>query len=386
MSQRAIWGLLVLVASWLALFVASAREPLGPANSDYAALVNQAEDAVRSVAERGLGALRPTESRASLEPLTKRPLAPILSAWAALSVGRLGLLDGSSSVRLPWLVLAGLTPAAVYWLMLRRWSVATALGGALWLLCSPGFLASALAVRPSALAVWSGWLVLVTCVWAQGERRRRERGALLALCALGSWLALGLSYAALWILPVLLLHDWGARFAATLRVARRGRLAVSTATLIVLAAVPVAIFCFDPALWQPEVPALIRRLLDAEAPVRDIVPGFAPFALPTLLGVVGLFGLARAALARRFATGEHRPERDPSALGLLVALVLFIALLAGPFGASANPEFSAQLVRLPLAVLATIGAADLAARIIRRDARGRLLVHAGLLALALIVR
>jgi hypothetical protein len=376
----------VLLVSFTVLFVASSREPLGPTNSDYAALVNQAEDAVRSVADRGLGALRQPESLALLEALTKRPLAPLLSAWAALSVGRLGLLDGSSCVRLPWLVLAGFTPASVYWLLLRRGSVATALGGACWLLGSPGFLASALAVRPSALAVWSGWLVLVAAVCAARERRSREQLALLAVCALGAWLAFGLSYAVFWSLPVLLVHGWGARGSAALRGLRRGRLLVSTAALVVIAAAVVAVVCFDPLLWQPEVPALIRRLLEEEVPAPASVPRFGPFWLPALLGVVGLFVLARAALARRFATGEHRPKRDPSALGLLLVLVLFLAALSGLFGPNAGQEFSVQLLRLPLAILVTLGAAELAARAFTRDARARLLAQGALLALTLIVR
>jgi len=386
MNHRAACGLLVLSASFLVLFVASAREPLGPANSDYAALVHQAEDCVRSVAERGLGALGQPQSPALLEPLTKRPLAPLLGAWAALSVGRLGLLDGSSCVRLPWLVLAGLAPASLYWLMLRRWSVATALGGACWLLGSPGFVASALAVRPSALAVWSGWLVLVAGACVRRERRRREQLALLAVCALSAWLAFGLSYAALWILPVLFLHGWGARCSTALQAVRRGRLPGSTVALVVSAAVPVAVLCFDPLLWRPEVPALIRRLFEEEGPAPAVVPRFGPFWLPALLGVVGLFVLVRFALARRFATGEHRPERDPSALGLLLALALFVAALCGLFGASAGQEFALQLLRMPLAILVTLGAAELAKRAFGRDAHATWLAQAGLLALALIVR
>ena len=386
MNRRAACGLLVLIVSFLVLFGASAREPLGPANSDYAALVNQAEDAVRSVAQRGLGALRQPESLGLLAPRTKRPLAPLLSAWAALSVGRLGLLDGSSSVRLPWLILASLTPASLYWLMLRRWSVATALGGACWLLGSPGFLASALAVSPSVLAVWSGWLVLALGVGAQGERRRRERLALLAACALTAWLAFGLNYAALWALPVLLVHGWGARGSAAVHAVQRGTLPVSTAALFVILAVPVAVVCFDPVLWQLDVPALIRRLLEEEPPVGAVAPRFGPFGLPALIGLVGLFALARTALARRFATGEHRPTRDPSALGLLLGLVLFVAALSGLFGGSAGQEFSSQLLRMPLAVLVTLGAAELAARAFGRAARARGLAQAALLALALIVR
>jgi hypothetical protein len=216
-------ALALLGVSLVTLTVLSGRIPLGPLSSDYAALVNQAEDSIHGFAQNGPHILVQPEGRAALEELTKRPLAPLLSAWSALSVGRVGLLDGSSSVRLPWLILAGAMPVSVFLFLRQRASTVTAFGAGFWLFLSPGFVSSALAVRPNALAVWSGWLVLVASVCTGQARTPRARCALSLLCAALACLAFGLSFRALWIVPLLLIHAWSARPRGTLLAARHTR-------------------------------------------------------------------------------------------------------------------------------------------------------------------
>jgi hypothetical protein len=309
------------------------------------------------------------EARSALEQLTNRPLAPLLSAWSALSLGRIGLLDGSSSVRLPWLILAGLAPVSVFFALRARAGERLAFAAGAWLLFSPGFVASALSVRPTALAVWSGWLVLVAYTCAHRQRIPRVRCALFAACAVLASAAFGLSFSALWVVLVLVAHGLSARPLAALRASERGYLPIPTATLCVLTALPIAVFTFDPVLWHAEVPALIRRVFDEADPSESIAQRVAPLVMPCLLGLVGLAVLAETALARRFATGEFRPARDPSALGLLLALTLFLALVCLLLGAAPGAEFGVELLRPILACLVALGAAELGARLFSRHAR-----------------
>ncbi|HWZ87983.1 MAG TPA: hypothetical protein VNW92_04015 [Polyangiaceae bacterium] len=376
-------ALVLLGVSLVALIVLSSRTPLGPLSSDYAALVNQAEDSIHGFAQIGTRVFEQPKGRAALEQLTKRPLAPMLSAWSALSIGRVGLLDGSSSVRLPWLILAAAMPLSLFLLLRQRAGTVTAFGAGFWLFSSPGFVSSALAVRPSALAVWSGWLVLVVSVCTVQVRTVRARSALLILCGALACLAFGLSFRALWVVPLLLIHAWSARPRGTLLAARHGHLPVPTTALLVIGVLPVAVVVFDPLLWHAEVPALIRRVFDEEDPVRSVVATIRPFVLPGLLALVGLSVLARDALARRFATGEFRPRRDPRSVGLLLTLAGLWATLSCSLGAATGQEFGAELLRPVLACWVAIGAASLASRWFARHAR---LVEVGLLLLTLLAR
>ncbi len=386
MNRTATLALIVLSASLLALFVASARTPLGPTSSDYAALVNQAEDSLRSLARGGVGALARPDARSGLEQLTKRPLAPLLSAWSALSLGRVGLVSGSTSVRMPWLILAGLMPVSVFVLLRPRWPASAAFGAAFWLVMSPGFVVNALSVRPSVLAVWSGWLVLVAYACVARERAGRVRCMLLIACAVLAWLAFGLSFGALWVAPLLLLHAWSIGGSVSLRALRRGNVPVPAAALLVIAALPVAVIAFDPLLWHADVPAMIRRVFDEEDPVHGSAPPLTPFVLPCLLALAGLAELSRGALARRFATGEFCPRRDPSALGLLLALGLGLAAFCSGLSPRLSSEFATELLRPILACLVAIGAASLASFAFARHARFVAFAEAGFLLLTLLVR
>ncbi|HTA91709.1 MAG TPA: hypothetical protein VK745_19130 [Polyangiaceae bacterium] len=376
-------SIVLLSLSFVTLLGTSVRSPLGPGSSDYAALVNQAEDSVRMVAGGGVHALGLPEARSQIEQLGKRPLVPLLSAWSALSVGRLGLLDGSSSIRLPWLILAGLLPLSVFFVLVERFGATTATGAACWLLFSPGFVTGALLAKSSALAVWSGWLVLAAyAVWRR-ERARRERRERLILCGVLALVCFGLSLGAVWVVPVLLLHALSSDGAQALRSAERGQLPVSTAALLVVAVLPLAVIVWDPLLWHADMPTLIRRVFEEEDAVRSVLPRLAPFVVPGLLAVCGLSALALRGLARRFATGEFRPRRDHAATGLLVALGLLGGGLCWTLGVSSGSEFALELIRPFLACLVALGAAALASRFAARRARW---AELALVALALLVR
>jgi hypothetical protein len=368
--------------SLVVLFVASARAPLGAASSDYAALVNQAEDVVHALAQGGPSALAQHEVRSQFEQLTTRPLAPLLSAWSALSLGRIGVLDGSSSVRLPWLILAGCATAAVFFLLRDRWGMRTAAGAALWLLLSPGFVTSALSVQPTALGVWSGWLVLVAYAWVARERATPVRAVLSLACGALAFVAFGLSFCALWVVPVMLALAWVSQGRVALLDSERGHVPVPVAALLAVVVLPLAILGFDPALWHTEAPAIIRRVFSGEEPTLASAPRLAPLALPALLGLCGLGALTWHGLGRRFATGEFRPPRDRSALGALLTLSLGSVAAAWGFGVL-GPAFAVELSRPILACLVAIGAASLAGNVGARHAR---LAEPALLLLALLVR
>jgi hypothetical protein len=376
-------ALALLGISLVTLLVASARTPLGPANSDYAALVNQAEDLVRTIAHDGLGALGQSEVRNHVEQLTKRPLTPLLSAWSALSLGRVGLLAASSSIRLPWLILAGLMPLSVFLVLRDRYGARTALGAACWLLLSPGFIDSALAVRPDALGVWSGWLLLAVYAWSERERTLHARRELLAVCGALGLIAFGLSLQALWVLPLILVHALSVRSAQGLRASGRGQVLIPATALLLLAVLPVAIVACDPLLWHADAPTLIRRVFDEEDPASSVTSRFAPFFVPGLLSLCGLVALALHGLSRRFATGRYRPARDRSGIGLLLGLGLLCAALCAWFGASSGRQFAVELLRPFLACLVGIGAAALSSRFAARHAQ---FAEAGLLVVALLVR
>jgi hypothetical protein len=376
-------ALALLGASLVTLFVASARTPLGAAHSDYAALVNQAEDLVRTIAHDGFGALGQTEVKSQVEQLTKRPLTPLLSAWSALSLGRVGLLDSPSSVRLPWVILAGLMPLSVFLVLYDRCGTRTALGAGCWLLLSPGFVDSALAVRPDALGVWSGWSLLTVYAWSERERTLHARRALLVACGALGLLAFGLSLDVLWVLPLILVHALSVRGAQELRAAERGQVLIPATALLLIAVLPVAIVACDPLLWHADAPTIIRRVFDEEDPVSSVTSRLAPLFVPGLLSLCGLVALVLHGLARRFATGQYRPARDRSGIGVLLGLGLLCAALCAWFGASSGREFAVELLRPFLACLVGIGAAALSSRFAARRAH---LAEAGLLVLALLVR
>jgi hypothetical protein len=212
------------------------------------------------------------------------------------------------------------------------------------------------------------------------------RTALLVLCSVLACLAFGLSFAAAWALPLLLVHGWCDRISDTHRESARGRLPVPTPVVVALVALPVAVLAFDPLLWHTEVPAMIRRVFDEEDAaqgVQGVAPRIAPFVLPGALALAGLVTLAAAGLARCFATGEFRPPKDRGATGLLLSLAILLAVLWACFGRASGPEFGVELLRPALACLVAIGASAVASRLFARHARW---AGAALLLLTLLIR
>lgn len=379
MSRDGKLALAIFAGSLFALLVLSAHSPLGPANSDYAALVNQAENAVRGVASDGFAFFASASGKHAIEQLSKRPLVPLLSAWSALSLGRIGVLDGSTSVRLPWLVLAAIAPACIFLQLRARLATRSAIAGAAWLVASPGFVASALAVSPAALPAWSGWAVLTAASRAANARRVGARCAW--VCAAGGFalVACGLSFAVLWLVPLVVAHTWLARGGATLQASERGSLPISAAAAAVLCALPLGVLLFDPLLWHVTVPSMIFRLFEEEDAVNAGAVSFGSLVLPAVLALAGAVALAHAALARLFATGEFRPRRDCSQLGLTLLLAgLTCALLS-----SADLPLSNQLLRPILACLVGLGAVAIARRWFSRYA---IAAELALLASSLLVR
>jgi len=364
-TRDAKLALALFVGSLLALLALSARTPLGPASSDYAALVNQAEDVVRTIARNGVASLGNATEKSPLEALGKRPLAPLLSAWAALSIARVGLLDGSTSVRLPWLVLAALMPPCIYWQLRERVGMRAALLGGLWLLASPGFASSALAVAPAALGAWAGWLVVGATARTASVRLPHERCFWWCITSGVATLGFGLCFAVVWALPLVALQGWLARGKATLLAGERGKLPVPTALVLAASCLPVGVIVFDPLLWHSSLPTMIRRVFEEKDPTLMVgAANSASLLRAALLAPIGGFALARTALARRFATGAFRPARDRSELA---STVLLAGILCA-FLASVYEPLSQALARPICACLVASGAAFVAERWAARHA------------------
>jgi hypothetical protein len=355
-AQPFIAPLLYVATLLLALTVSSVT---GPAFDEIAriAAVERMGVVITRVAAEGVGALLHPQARSGFgEVEGGNVLAPLIAAWSKLSLGRIGLLDRLTSVRLPWLALGALVPACTFLIVGPSRGPLVALVAALLLLGMPRFVHGA-AIGSEAIAIAGLWLAVLACYLrslgparplARGPSPRRLCWAIFGAALLA--FSVAVSFAALFLLPILLAHFFFARFAAARRLLRRGRLAVPALAGFAAIFVPLAVFVLNPPLWGISAPQAARWLLAPLSP--DVVPvlhrartvsavspptlGYAldwlVFTLPSVVlvaALVGLVAIAHRALGRRFASGRLRPPRDRHALGALAVIGLG-AVLLGP--------------------------------------------------------
>jgi 4-amino-4-deoxy-L-arabinose transferase-like glycosyltransferase len=376
-------GLLLLGLSLFVVLTVSART--GPSFPELARLeaITRASDVVIEVARSGPSALVAAPARSVYAKLDSGGTLPVLlGAWARLSVGRIGLLDGLTASRLPWLLLAALVPYLVYLLVEPSRGPRVALTAGLLALVLPRFIHGAAVTTPGVTASATWLLVAVLSLRTLGAgARRMSAWAIAASAALGVGVAV--TWSALWVLPLLTLHLWLARPRAFRRLMRRGRLPLPAFALPALLVTPMVLLVFDPGLWTANPVAAVRAMLRPLAPrieptiyagrlveqlpaPKSYALSFVMQTLPAVVLVALLLGLVlivHRALGRRFAAGCLRPAADRRALGAFVVIGLVVTLfgpaLAPPPLVTFPPPVEAAL---PFVAIAAAFGVDAAAR------------------------
>lgn len=337
---------LVFVLALGVLLVVSKRTAPSSAELATLAAIDAAGEVVKQTAARGFGALRAPEYRPLLEP---GPLV-LFGAWAKLSVGRLGVLDGLSAMRLPWLVFGALATSALFGMLRRARDFGTGALAATLLLALPRFSHAVVVTKPSAVLACVYVLVLSAYLAARArDTGARARVAWAVVAAL--WLGFGVavSLASLWVLLLVLVHHTWVERESTHRLWRKGQLPLPPFVLVTLPVAPLFLLGFRPELWGSTPAVIARHLLAPLEPsvVRTVIGGNVVdrlpvpsglalselfFTLPVIVTALALVGLCVAfhgLLARRFASGALRPPRDRFAIGALAALGV-AGVLVGP--------------------------------------------------------
>jgi hypothetical protein len=328
----------------LAMLVAVSRQT-GPAFGELGGLasIEAHTDLIRRIAAGRLSELWRPEHRPALES----GVLVLTGAWSKLSLGRIGVLDPLTAMRLPGLMLGALAPLSLYLAVRPSRGRRVALTAAALCLLVPRFSHAVVVADEAALAASAGCLVMAAHVRALGPAapggagaKRTLAWAVLGAAALG--FGLSLSLGVLWLLPVLLTHFAWARRASVRRLLRQGRLPIPALVLAALPIAPLVLVAFEPALWRaspaavarfflaPLEPTVVRTEIGGAVVDRLPVPGALSLhwllhAVPFSVLALALFGLgvaAHALLARRFASGSCRPPPDRHALGALGAIGL----------------------------------------------------------------
>ena len=161
------------------------------------------------------------------------------------------------------------------------------------------------------------------------------------VCGVVLGLGVALSEAALWVLPLLLVHYWVARHRSVRRLVRRARWPLPPSALACALLGPVGSVALNPTLWKKVGVGAVRWWLEPLSsaglgagltPLGGVAHAFAwvwdTSPLATLLfGLLGLGAIVHRALARQFASGRLRPKADRQALGALVVLGLVFTLV-----------------------------------------------------------
>lgn len=390
MDRRARLGLVLyacgVYAAALVFFVVLSRYT-APAGAELSTLggIEQSTELIKRVASRGLSQLFLPEQRARL---AAGPLV-LLGAWSKLSLGRIGIVDSLTAMRLPWLALGALAPLSLYLLLRPSRGRALASVGALLLCVLPRFAHSVVVLAEGALVASMFCVVLAAHVRALGPAHLREPGARCSSAwAVFGALALGvgsaLSLGTLWVLAVIVPHFVWLKQSGRVRALRAGGVPLPALLLFALPLAPVTLLVLSPSLWRAS-PALVARvLLTPLAPSitpgnfggklieRPPVPGaFAlaqlaqtlPFAL-MLAVLVGFCVIIHGHLARRFAAGTLRPRRDRHALGALAVIGCLFAVVGPLLTPEVLTTFPPRVeLALPfIALLASFGLGWLAVR------------------------
>ncbi len=336
----------------------------GPAFEEvrFLSAVEAAKPLVRQIADSGPGALLSAEGQHLLSRLgTGSPLFVLLGAWSSLSLGRIGAVDEITAARLPLLILTSFGPVALFFLLRRPWGERTATLSALVLLCMPRWLHG---VAVTSMPVFLTSVGLIAAAFAQGTLRGSRRG-LHALLVAGTF-ALGAAHslAVLWLVLALVIAHWLRHVRRGPVPARRGFAAAPPWLLLSLAAIPIGMIAFNPALWKAGSVGIARFVLApiaihaaptwylgsvVQAPPTPVAYPAVWLALTTPLTVLLSIGIAPMLLWRRRPSSGFRSGSLPELLAL-AALGLGSAAL--PALLSAYPPLS--VLGLPLLSLAFV--------------------------------
>lgn len=381
---RSVLLALAVYVLGLGLLVHLSRQT-GPAQDELGTLaaIERSGDLIKRVASGGLSVLLLPEHRATLDS----GLLVLAGAWSKLSLGRLGVLDPLTAMRLPWLLLGALAPLSVHLMLTPSRGRGAGVVGALACLVMPRFGHAVVVQRDGALVASLVCLVLAAHVRAMGPGRSGAPGARSTLgWALFGAVLLGFgaaqSLAVLWVLPLMLLHFAWARRSSLRRLLRRGRLPMPALVLVAVPVAPLVLLLLRPGLWKttpatiarfflaPLEPSIARTELAGRVVDRLPVPGGFAWThlwhtLPLAIGLAALVGLgvlAHELLARRFASGSRRPPPERHAVGALAVLVIGFGLIGPALTPDVLTTFPprVELVMPFVALLSAIGLERLA--------------------------
>jgi hypothetical protein len=344
----------IVVAAGFVLTVA-ASHAVGPAFDEEPRViaVRRATDLFRLVASGGPRAFFDDAARPVYRELAAFGVAPgLLSGWLGEVLSRIHVIDRLVGARLGWLAFTGLAPGALFLIVRKhRGPRVGALAAALLLAVPRWIHAAALGREPAVVA--SIWLVLLA-LYVEGLPAPRPRGApprrsrRWPFVLFGAFLGFGMAvdFAALWVVPLVLVHFALVQGRRARRAVARGRLPVPAGFLPALLLAPVALVVAAPPLWaggadaaawllsplEPVVePALYRGPIVS---AQDVPPGFAAHWLvattPAWLVLLAVAGAVVLFLDARDVRRRLAP-RDPTRLGVLVALVVGSVLLGAFF-------------------------------------------------------
>ena len=367
---------LIYLGSLCVLVYASNR--LGPSLGELTRLAHadRAAALVERAAAHGAAALIDETALAAYQGFASSPPALLFGAWMKLSLGRLGLLDLLTAQRAAWILLAAAGPWALYRLLRQPLGIGVALcAAALWLF-TPRWLGAAVSGEPGAIlgALW----MLVTLIYlharsagksfpgATQRRAQRTLPALGAACAFG--VAVNVSLGALWLLPLLLLHEAVAHWRPWRRMLRRGLLPVPTAWVTMLVGGGLIALLSCPQLYTGGAAGalgFVLKHLNAEAATtlylgsasdpEQLPTSFAAYWIlattPAFILLWALTGLWRVWLTRGRASSGGLRQLGGVGLAYTTVIAMFAPPHLMPF-----PPYS-QLALGYLAMLAGFGLA-----------------------------
>ena len=389
------------------LFTIVASRFVGPTFDEEARAnaVRRATELWRSVTQNGPMALFDASAErvyADLAPFGAGPA--LFSGWLGEVLARVGIVDRLVGARFGWLLLAGLGPGALFFIVRRSQGTRVAALSAALLLAVPRWVHGAAAAREPAV-VASLWLVLLA-FYLEGVARSlprrktaieqeapppRARGWLAAAFGASLGVAVAADFASLWVLLLIVVHFCGVRGRRPFGELRRGRIPLPSMFLPALGVAPVFFLQCAPPVWRGGADAVdwvLSGLTPTVEPVLYRGPVVAPGDVSPLFATHWLASTTPAWLVFLAASGGviffldwrdvRRGKRpaDPLRLGLLCALGALSVLVVGPL---LTPQV---LLRFPprteaalpfLAVLAAVALDRLTTRVVGTDLAARVL-------------
>jgi hypothetical protein len=388
--RNARLGVLVLL-SGLALTVAGSVAT-GPCFDEERriAATHHAIDLVRAVTVSGPSAFAAATAQGIYNELSSFGVqAGLISGWLGEVLVRAHLLDGLTGSRLGWLLITGLAPGAVYFIVEASRGARVAALAACLLVAMPRWMHAANAAREAAI-VASSWLLVIAAYVrsltpTRVERRGRQRSRfrwVAALFAVALGLGAATDLATLWVLPLVVAHYFWVHRRRLWEALRRGRAPLPAVFLWAIVISPGVLVLASPQLWQggaasaaswffaplaPTIEPLVYR--GPVVSVRDVPVGYAAHFLAAtipvamlLLASVGAVVLVKDALAVRRAT-RVRDTRGLGALSLFVTLAVVLGPMVTPRVFTLFPPRVEGLLPF-VAIMGAIGLERLATRVV----------------------